>query len=459
MKHAASFRDPSGFVFIDKGRIFRQVNLVYKNQYEMMVSSGLLKKLFSTGMLISHIESRHQPFDARSSYKILEPEKIQFISHPFEWSFHQYKDAALTMLRIQRWALDHGMVLKDASAYNIQFHKGRPLLIDTLSFEIYHEGCPWDAYKQFCQHFLAPLALMAYTDIRLGQLMKIWIDGIPLDLAASLLPAKTHFDLGLQSHIFLHAAAQKKFVNSTDSKRLKEVFLSKVGLQSLIVSLEKTVRKLIWKSDKSEWGDYYNITNYSTEAFSLKKNLVEKWLKEAKPSSVWDLGGNTGEFSRLASDKGIPTVCFDIDPVAVDLNYLHVKAKDEQFLLPLLLDLTNPSPAIGWENEERASFIGRGPVDMIFALALIHHMAISNNVPLSNLAHFFSILCKWLIIEFIPKEDSQVQILLANRKDIFDQYHQEGFENSFIEYFEIEERKLIQGTKRILFFMKRKSEI
>jgi ribosomal protein L11 methylase PrmA len=167
---------------------------------------------------------------------------------------------------------------------------------------------------------------------------------------------------------------------------------------------------------------------------------------------VWDLGANVGRFSRLASDRNIDTVAFDIDPAAVEKNYLDSR-NGETHLLPLLLDLTNPSPGLGWGHEERMSLLERGPVDLVMALALIHHLAISNNVPLEQLARFFSRVGQWLIMEFVPKSDSQVQRLLATREDIFSNYSQSGFEQAFERYFTIRRSVQVEGSERTLYLM------
>src|SRR6185503_16964008 len=198
---SASFRDPSGFLFSRGGVLYRQVNRKYEQEYARLMESGLYEKLVKAGLLIPHLEVDEAPAESEVTrafaYKIIQPERAPFISYPYEWSFGQLKDAALATLSIQRRALKVGMSLKDASAYNIQFVRGKPTLIDTLSFEIYKEGQPWVAYRQSCQHFLAPLALMALKDVRLNQLLRVYIDGVPLDLASGLLPAKTRLNFGL----------------------------------------------------------------------------------------------------------------------------------------------------------------------------------------------------------------------------------------------------------------------
>ncbi|MBI5942840.1 MAG: class I SAM-dependent methyltransferase [Chloroflexi bacterium] len=454
---SASFRDPSGFLFTDNGILYRQINRVYSKDYARLMDSGLYERLVKAGLLIPHIEADQISVKSDAGLKVIQPERVSFISYPYEWSFSQLKDAALATLSIQKRALKMDMSLKDASAYNIQFVRGKAALIDTLSFEIYKEGQPWTAYKQFCQHFLAPLALMSYRDVRLSQLLRVYIDGVPLDLASGLLPAKTKFNFSLLTHVHIHARAQKRYSDKVIAPRTGTLRVSRQAMIGLIESLETAVRNLTWKPAGTEWGDYYENTNYSDSAFEHKKILVREWSVEKKPALVWDFGGNTGIFSREAASSGAFTVSFDIDPAAVEQNYRIVKSNKEQNVLPLVLDLTNPSPSIGWNNTERDSFGARGPVDMALALAVIHHLAISNNVPLPQLADFFSAHCKWLVIEFVPKSDSQVQRLLTSREDIFPNYTREGFEAAFSSRFTINKAESVRDSERTLYLMEARS--
>jgi ribosomal protein L11 methylase PrmA len=456
-KHSASFRDPSGFLFQRNGKLYRQVNEVYHQDYDRLIDSGLYQSLLDDQLILEHQEVDVPPADETIAYKIIQPEYLPFISYPYEWCFGQLKDAALTTLGIQKRSLQFGMSLKDCSAYNIQFHHGQPVFIDTLSFEQYREGEPWTAYRQFCQHFLAPLALMALRDIRLNQLLRVYIDGIPLDLASNLLPARTKLNFSLLSHIHLHAASQKHYADKTVDKKTVTRRMSKVSFQRLIDSLERLVNKLDWGTIKTEWGDYYDRShNYTPTALEHKRSLVQDFIVRIQPKNVWDLGANLGYFSRLASEQQIPTLAFDIDPLAVELNYRSVKSNKEKFLLPLLLDLTNPSPDLGWNNRERDAFLKRGPTDAILALALIHHMAISNNVPLPMLADLFQQLGSWLILEFVPKSDSQVKRLLATREDIFPDYTKEGLEAAFSVYFDIVDSVKITDSERTMYLMRSK---
>ena len=320
----ASFRDPSGFIFKHEGELYRQVNRGYRDHYQMLMDSGLYAAFVEQGLIVSHEEVDGPVADETCVWRILKPEPVQLVSYPYEWCFSQLKDASLLTLDIQRIALVHGMCLKDASAYNVQFNHGRPIFIDTLSFEPYTEGQPWVAYRQFCQHFLAPLALMSKRDVRLGQLLRVHIDGLPLDLASALLPRRTWLLSGLMMHLHLHARTQKAFAYSEEApsettKRLSRV--SKNGFVGLLEGLRKTITKLDWNPGGTEWGNYYNDTNYSDTAFKNKKSFVYSFLDEAKPREVWDLGGNIGLFSRIASERGLFTAAFDIDPSAVEVNY------------------------------------------------------------------------------------------------------------------------------------------
>ncbi|RLC40154.1 MAG: SAM-dependent methyltransferase [Candidatus Coatesbacteria bacterium] len=452
---AGSFRDPSGFLFTRGGALYRQINKTYKEHYDLLMGSGLFNALVGKGLLIPHEEVDIAFAEPETGYKVIKPDVVQFISYPYEWCFSQLKDAALTTLNIQKIAFEHGMILKDASAYNIQFVDGRPVFIDTLSFERYREGEPWVAYRQFCQHFLAPLALMRYTDVRLNLMSRLFIDGIPLDLASAILPKRTRFRFSLFTHIHLHAGSQRRYANRVVNK--DDYMVSAVGFTGLIESLESAVKKLKWKTARSVWAEYYEDTNYSDEAMEDKKRIVAQFIDRVKPKVVLDMGANVGLFSRVAGKQGALVISMDNDPVAVELNYREVKKGGEKNILPLVADITNPSPGIGWEGRERSSLIERGgDADMVMALALVHHLAISNNLPFAKIATFLSGIGKMLIIEFIPKDDSQVQRLLATREDIFTDYTQKNFEGEFKKQFNIIENIKISDSKRSIYLMEKR---
>jgi hypothetical protein len=449
----SSFRDPSGFIFTDNNQLYRQINKSYFDDFNLLHSSGLYDILVDKGYLVSH-----EIIDENDDYIIIKPSEIPYISYPYEWCFTQYLDAALLTLDITLIALEYGMILKDASAYNIQFINFKPILIDTLSFTKYKNNSPWIAYGQFCRHFLAPLALMSHLDMRLNQLMKVFIDGIPLDIASNLLPFNTRFNIGLHLHIHAHAKQQRLYAASSNIKH-KEIVLPKSSLMAIVNNLRSTAKKLQKDYKDTEWAKYYeNMLNYSEQAFKTKGSILRAMLQKVKPASVCDLGANTGLFSAIASETADLVVAYDIDIEAVDKHYCSLNTIGKQGILPLVCDLANPSPSLGWNLSERMSLFERKYFDCVLALAIVHHICISGNVPLQMAAEFFSNLGKYLIIEFVPKSDSQVQILLATREDIFPSYSKIGFEEAFKEYYDIMEVQEITDSERIIYLMQRRKQ-
>ncbi len=447
----SSFRDNAGFVFFSGGQPYRHVNRAYRDDFELLKSSGLLQELHHEALLIPHEEQPYDVAEFPDAIAVLKPERVAMVSYPYEWSFSQLREAALCTLEIQHRAIQRGMTLKDASAYNIQFVRGLPILIDTLSLERYQEGEPWVAYKQFCQHFLAPLALMANVAPEMSELLRANIDGIPLELASKILPRKTKLSPGLLLHIHAHAGSQKR--HGADTQRAGR--MSKLGLLGLVDSLRRTITKLDWRPQGTVWGDYYENTNYSKAGMDSKREVVRDILLEERPRIVWDIGANTGEFSRIAAAKAESVVAWDLDPAAVDQHYAIVRMRDIRNILPLLGDLTNPSPALGWAHAERDSFLQRANADLVIALALVHHLAIGNNVPLGELARFFSSIGPKLIVEFVPKSDSQVMRMLSSRKDVFDSYTKKGFEQAFSNYFRVKGEWHVADSERHIFSMER----
>ena len=298
---------------------------------------------------------------------------------------------------------------------------------------------------------------MALVDIRLGQLLRVNIDGLPLDLASRLLPWRTRLNAGLSLHIHLHARSQQRFAGQEVSERAAGMKMKPEALQMLIRGLDKAVSNLEYKPEGTAWAEYTSMTHYSDQATEHKKQLVGEYLDSLSPKVVWDLGANVGVYSRVAAERSKLVLALDVDPAAVEMNFQTLVQEDQDKILPLLMDLTNPSPALGWASRERESFIDRAPADVVLALALIHHLAISNNVPLASIAEFFSELAPALILEFVPKRDSQTKMLLASRLDIFDDYHEEGFEAAFERFFNIRRKEPVEHTERTLYLLERKS--
>jgi hypothetical protein len=449
-----SFRDPSGFVYTRDGTLYRQVNQGFREQFEAFIASGLYQELVREGLLVSHEQVGLDLAATGEACAVLRPERLPFVSYPYEWSFGQLQDAATLTLEIQERALAKGFTLRDGSAYNVQFQGGRPIFIDTLSFAPSEEGKPWDAYKQFCEHFLLPLTLMSTRDVRYSTLLRSYLDGIPLDLGSRLLPRRTWASLGSLFHIHLHAWAQGRYSATAVSSAAKGRKMSRSALLTLLKNLGAAVRRLSWRPAGTEWADYTSDNNYSESAARSKRQMVIDYLRRAGTNTVWDLGANTGEYSRAAREVASLVVSFDVDPAAVERNYRGVRGNRDAGILPLLLDLTNPSPAQGWAGAERLSLEDRGPADALLALALVHHLAIGHNLPLDRIAGYLSRLGRSLIIEFVPKSDSQVRRLLLSRPDIFPSYTKEGFEKAFAPYFAITAAAPVEDSERWLYSMR-----
>ena len=452
-----SFRDPSGFVYTRDGTLYRQVNKTFRDSFEAVLASGLYEELIRDGLLVPHRQVGLELAATPDAHAVLQPDRVGFISYPYEWCFGQLQDAALLTLEIQQRALARGFSLRDSSAYNVQFHGGRPLFIDSLSFEPLEEGKPWIAYKQFCEHFLLPLTLMSTRDVRCGQLLRSYIDGIPLDLGSRLLPGRTWARLSTLLHIHLHAWALNRYSDTAAGSAAKGRTMSRARLVTLVKNLSEATRALSWRAAGTEWAEYVTDNNYTAAASQAKRDLVLAHLRRTNARSVWDLGANTGEYSRAAREVAPQVVSFDVDPAAVERNYRRVRAESETAILPLLLDLTNPSPGQGWAGRERLSLEERGPADAVMALALIHHLAIGHNLPLEQVARYLARIGKQLIIEFVPKSDSQVQRLLLSRPDIFPGYTKEGFEEAFGRHYTIDAVQKVDDSERWLYSMSPRS--
>ncbi len=450
--HPSSFRDPSGFIFEKDNMLFRQVNKVFKEHFDLFISSGLYEKWVKQQVMIPHERVIVNLTGSPEYYTILKPEKIGFISYPWEWSFDMLKDAALLTLQLVKEALSSGMVLKDATPYNIQWHKGRLLFIDSLSFEKYNPEEPWIAYRQFCENFLAPLLLMHYSKNSLQQLFLAYPEGIPLAVARSLMPGRSRFSLHTYLHIHLHA----KVANRKSSAPASKTKFSRQKFLNLIKSLELLINKLRLPEQTTAWSSYYEEASGRNDYLEQKKKIITQWL-DTMPSlkTAADLGANDGEFSRLLSAKNIQTIAADFDPFCINKLYNRLKAGKEKNIQPLIVDLSNPSPAIGVNNRERDSFLSRLQVDLALALALVHHLAIGKNIPFEMIAEFFHKICSTIIIEFVPKEDEKVQMMLAGKKDIYTNYSAESFEKAFGRFFKIIHKETIPGTGRTLYLATR----
>ena len=453
--HQAPFRDPSGYVFKDGDTLRRCIQPIYFKQYRQLKSSGFFEQLIKKGLLIPHEETTVSEEEI-----VITPEQIPFITQPYEWSFEQYKHAALLTLQIHKYALSKGFILKDASVYNVTFHWGKPIFLDTLSFDIYEEGTPWRAYKQFIMHFFGPLVLAKYHGTEVFKMMQTHIDGIPVKLIASLLPRKSKWNSTLFTNIHLLAKMEQKHSEDYEVKT-RVAKLSKKSQQNILENLFDFIKNLKL-NETTEWGNYYTKTNYDASAFDKKKQMVHTWVTALAPQRLVDIGGNDGTFARTVLKDVSHVMVSDIDSAAVEQNYLESRRNGETNMVPFVCDVLQPAPGIGFNNTERDSLINRlkeyAP-DVTLALALIHHITLSGNVPFEKSAEFFASFSKYLILEFPKRGDSWVDSLLKRKREFihhFDFYNVENFEQGYTAYFDVHKKETVPGTNRILYLLKRK---
>jgi ribosomal protein L11 methylase PrmA len=455
-RDAGSFRDPSGFVYRgEDGTLYRQVNQVFLEAFERFHESGCYDALIKEHLLVPH-ENVSPDFaaDPLTAGAVIRPHEVLFISYPYEWCFQQLRDAALVTLRAQEIALDHGMTLRDASAFNVQFDRGRGVLIDTLSFGPYNEGEPWAAYRQFCMHFLAPLACLSSGIENTASQFRIHLDGLPLPAATRMLPWRARLNLGLLIHLFLHARAISRYEEGPGKKPARQARVSNAALRGMIQSLRRTIEKLSPPKGDTHWSGYYGDNSYAKAATMEKDLRVQEVLEAVQPATVWDLGANTGRYARISADMGAHVVAFDYDAGCVAA--MHAKLKSDTPLIPLVMDLANPSPALGWHHAERKALIERGPADLALALALVHHLAIANNVPLPRVARFLKDCGRHVLVEWVPKTDPMVQRLLDSREDIFLDYTEDHFKGALEEHFSIVARHTLPESGRVLYHVEAK---
>ena len=454
MRDLGSFRDPSGSIYYENDKVFRVVNKVYQENYDHLINSGLHDFLVQKNDIVSHKIIKKENPDT-NQYCVLDTEKIEPIVYPYEWAFSQYKDAALLTLDIQRNAIDYGMFLKDASPFNIQFKNNKPIFIDTLSFEKIDHDYSWKAYKQFCEMFLSPLCLMAFKDPELIKLLFGNINGISLETTNKLLSLRNKLNFSVFLHLTLPNYLSKLNSDKTSNNEKKKI--SKNQHLNIISQLESFISSLDIISEKSEWGEYNIETISEKKEYVIdKEQTINEFTKQLKLGLSWDIGSNDGYYSRFLANKSSKMVySFDIDWKCIEKNYLINRRNNVENVVPILLDLTNPSPAIGWLNEERKSIFDRiGSPNLICCLAIMHHL-INANIPMSNLIDLLKKTSEYVIIEYIPIFDPKCEIIFKTRGSDFKYPTKQEFERSLSRHFSILSQKTLSQTERELYLIRK----
>lgn len=438
-----SFRDPAAAVYINGQCLYRRIFPSYYAEYRHFMGH-IYQELLDEDLIIPHYEIKQDP--PAGDFILISPTRIPFISYPYEWSFHMIKEAALITLRINEIALKNGMMLKDASAYNVQHYQGKMRFIDTSSFMFYPGNTPWPAYYQFLRNFVAPMLWIKHCSPSMGRLSEIFLDGIPIPMTAKMLPMRKKMDPKYFEHIFLQS-----FDIVIDNAPI--VRMSSIALWAFLENLRKFVQGLEYKSSslRNKWINYNTDAGSYTDAGQVHKLSIISCCMKGDGLAI-DLGANTGIYSHAAARLGYKVVAVDNDHDCID----NIHGQDDN-ILPLIIDLCNPSPGIGWNNQERRSFWSRvGENNNVLALALIHHLCIRNNVPLAMVARLLAEHSRRLIIEWVPPYDKQAVKLMGNKN--IPEYSEAIFLAEFNKYFDITQSFPVIESDRTIHIMERKNE-
>jgi len=454
--NTGSFRDRDGRVYHFQQRVFRGLSSPALESFRQLQQKPFYNKLEEAGRVIATREipasENPLPEEIRTQWAgFLEHDPVPVISYPYEWTFSMLKAAASLQLHVIERAISNGFTLKDATPYNIQFVGGNPVFIDIPSFEPLQEGEPWSGYRQFCEMFLFPLLLQAYKGCDFQPFMRASIDGVNVQQAAALFGFRDRFRKGVMSHVWLQSKLDRRYGGSSDNVRsnLKTAGFNKELILVNVRKLQKLVKRLEWEARGSEWGDYTEFHNYSDEDHLRKEAFIRDSVIGEKPETVWDIGCNTGQFSRIAAAECTRVVSTDIDHVAVERIFLNPETPDN--ILPLVQNVADPSPNWGWRNRERSDLQTRSRPDLVLCLALIHHVVITANIPLAEFIEWLAGLTDKLVIEYVSRKDDKVKTLLRNKEDKYADYSRESIESELRKHFEIRHREEVNNGDRSLY--------
>ena len=453
-----SFRDPAGNVYIEGGRVFRVVRPLGLTDWSAFSSSPLIDELQRERLIVRSFEPEgdYSPPDGclTEGSIVIEHERVPWISYPYEWPFGMLKDAALLHLKILERGLYHSFILKDATPFNVQFLGPRPIFIDVLSFTNWSPGDPWAGYNQFCRMFLYPLMLQTFKGIPFQSWLRGDLEGIDAVHFSQLFGVRDLLRGGVLQHVKLHAWLQRRMAGARSSTReqVKASGLSSAAIEHNIQGLRRIISRLTIRMDESAWLDYTQTHSYNERDRIKKEDFVREVVEREQLDLVWDIGCNTGTFSRIAASRATTVVAMDSDRESVESLYQSLKKTDVGNIVPAVVDLLNPSPNQGWAGNERQSLMDRGKPDLILSLALVHHLCITGNVPIHSVIEWLASLTDRLIVEFIDKQDPMVKRLLLNKEDTYGDYTQENFEHLLRQHFRIEKTLTLEGNRRTTYF-------
>jgi len=448
-----SFRDPDARVAYINNSVYR---IVYPNGFKkfdfikrILENKSIAEYLIDTEE-VSQQEVELLELDIDTNVKVFKHKKVDFISYPYEWSFHRLKDAALHHLNLHINLLKNDATLIDAYSYNIQFNNYSPIFIDLMSIKKYSEGEFWVGHKQFCESFLNPLVLKSKLGVDYNNWFKGNLEGINTGELSKLLKFRHMFSWNIFYNIFLLDYFEKKYKKNEDLKITKNKKLKKNYYLSILSNLINFIENLKPKKERSVWGEYSRDNTYDDEEKKNKHEFISNYFNKNKFNRVLDLGCNNGEYSKLALNSGCDNVIgLDYDLNAIDEAYL-ISKKEKLNFLPLYFDVSNPSSNIGWRQKERKGFIERLNFDSVIALAFEHHLAIAKNIPLEDVINWITSLAPKGIIEFVPKNDITIQSMMRLKGDIFPNYNLENFKRLLSNKTKISSEKIVSKSGRTL---------
>jgi hypothetical protein len=453
-----SFRDREGRVFYHAGAVFRGLSQHALEEWEALSATTFFRRLMTEGQIV-HTErvdpSRLSEVPYAGEWAaLLQHQPIPFISYPYEWSFGMLKEAALLQLDLLLAALSERMILKDATPFNLQWIGTKPTFIDIPSFEKISPGEPWVGYRQFCQMFLYPLLLQAYKQVPFHPWLRGSIDGITPEHCRNLMSFRDLLRPGVLTNVALQAKAQARHAHTQrDIKAdLRVAGFNHALIEANIRRLKKLIQRLTWSYPQSIWSEYDKTNTYSDTDRERKVAFVRDVVRSRPWCLVWDLGCNTGTFSRIAAENARSVVAMDADQVTIDQFYQELHGEGQTTILPLVSNIADPSPGLGWRGLERKSLTERGKPDLTLCLALIHHVVISANVPLKEFVDWLANLGTNVVIEFVSKADPMVQTLLRNKRDNYTDYEVNYFESCLAEAFHVARREELQSGTRTLYY-------
>lgn len=457
VREPGSYRDTAGFIVNHQNNIYRVITDLGVERYQSVRQTPVINQLIKKQWLLDEtiIPAEQAKQISQQAAVLLQHPKLSFVSYPYEWTFSALKQAALRHLQIQIYALKNNISLVDATAYNMQFIGANPVFIDHLSFAPYQAGEYWIAHKQFCEEFLNPLLLKAYCDIDFQTIYRGSNRGVSTEMLATLLPLKKKLGLNTLFNIVLPVHFDKKAKQKAVSA-VKHKPLSKTAYLNMLTMLESWIKKLkINDKQETNWQQYAEHNHYQDEAKQKKLTFVSEFAATIKPNTIWDIGCNSGDFSVAALNAGAKmAIGMDNDVGALEKAFARAQSEQLNFF-PIYIDLANPSPAQGWAGIERKSLTERAPLDAVLALAVVHHLALANNIPLAQIVDYLLQLAPKGVVEFVPKADPMVQTMLAIKGDIFPDYSYENFIGLLAKRAKVIKTEVITEHGRVLIWFEK----